>query len=169
MRTLFSVLVSCFLATASMGQDKMTVTSPAFKNNGMIPAEYTCKGRSFSPPLHISNIPKGTQFLSLVVQDVDANYPTGVTHWLIWDIKTNARTEMAIPANFTGGIQGYNGMNRKGYLAICPDSLTHHYHFTVYAQDIEMQAGPKTDRKNLLSRLQSHIVAKATLVGVYKK
>lgn len=170
MRTLCSILLMCLMTTVTWAQDKkMTVTSPAFKNNGMIPARYTCKGMATNPPLHISNIPKGTPFISIIVQDVDAHYPTGVTHWLVWDIKTNSSTELAIPENFNGGIQGLNDQNRKGFLGICPDSGMHHYYFTVYAQDVEMQVGNKTDRKNLQSRLEGHILAKAELVGTYKK
>src|SRR6187551_3651238 len=36
----------------------MTLTSPAFKQNGQIPAKYTCQGDNISPPLAWDGVPK---------------------------------------------------------------------------------------------------------------
>lgn len=50
----------------------LTITSPAFRNEGNIPAKYTCFGDGVSPPLHIEGIPDGTVSLALKMEDPDA-------------------------------------------------------------------------------------------------
>ena len=39
----------------------LIITSSAFKNEGVIPSKYTCEGEEINPPLHVENIPEGTQ------------------------------------------------------------------------------------------------------------
>ena len=45
--------------------EKMTITSPAFADNGQIPAKYTCDGDDINPPLRIENVPAGARSLAL--------------------------------------------------------------------------------------------------------
>ena len=51
------------------------ITSPAFRDNGTIPRQYTCDGRDVNPPLVIENVPGGTRSLALIVDDPDAPDP----------------------------------------------------------------------------------------------
>ncbi|MBS1586283.1 MAG: YbhB/YbcL family Raf kinase inhibitor-like protein [Bacteroidetes bacterium] len=170
MRTVLFVLFFCAFGLSASAQDSsLTVTSPAFANNGMIPSKYTCEGRQVSPPLHIANIPKGTQFLAIIVFDPDAPFSGGYTHWLIWNIPVNTRTEMDIPENFSGGDEGINSSKKRGYVGMCPPSGTHHYHFYVYAQKLKVQADQNVEKTNLEARLEGHIAARAELVGLYQK
>jgi len=170
MRTILSVLFFCVLGLPAFAQDSVfTVTSPAFANNGMIPSKYSCEGRQVSPPLHLANIPKGTEFIAIIVHDPDAPFSSGFTHWLVWNIPTKTRTEMDIPENFSGGEQGMNSSQKRGYAGMCPPSGTHHYHFYVYAQKVKVEAGQKADKANLETRLEGHIAARAELVGLYQK
>ncbi len=63
----------------------MRLESDAFEDGGRIPAKYTCDGENISPPLHISEVPEGTETLALVMDDPDA--PMGTfDHWLVWNI-----------------------------------------------------------------------------------
>ena len=55
--------------------EKLEIQSPAFATGAPIPKEYTQQGSDMSPPLEITNIPKGTQSLVLVCVDPDAPDP----------------------------------------------------------------------------------------------
>jgi len=103
----------------------ITITSPAFINNGKIPIEYTCKGKGISPVLKIENIPPQTQSLVLIMDDPDA--PVGVfTHWLIWNIApdTSEIKENSVPVN---AVVGLNSRGENKYTPPCPPSGTHRY------------------------------------------
>ncbi len=50
----------------------MKIESSVFKNNRNIPTEYTCYGSGKSIPLTISDVPKETESLALIVDDPDA-------------------------------------------------------------------------------------------------
>ena len=72
-----NVLMALCLLAGSAANAQMTVTSPAFANNGVIPDPFTynmpgqCSGQNWSPPLEISNIPAGTQTLAIRLVDPD--------------------------------------------------------------------------------------------------
>ena len=51
---------------------ELTVKSPAFENNKLIPSKYTCDGEDVSPPLKIEGIPEKTKSLALIMEDPDA-------------------------------------------------------------------------------------------------
>lgn len=170
MRTRLFVLLFCISALPAFAQDSVfTVTSPAFKNNGMMPAKYSCEGKQISPPLHIANIPLGTEYIVITMHDPDAPIEGGFTHWVVWNIDTKRRKEMDIPENFTGGEQGLNGAGKKGYAGMCPPSGTHHYHFKVYALKDKLQLPPETNKIHLDNTLPGHIVAQSELIGLYQK
>ncbi|MBC7552360.1 MAG: YbhB/YbcL family Raf kinase inhibitor-like protein [Taibaiella sp.] len=162
------VLSVSFLA-ASFGtfakNPSLKVTSAAFKNNGDIPAKYTCQGDDLSPGLQVRNVPKGAKSLALICHDPDAPMKGGFTHWVIWNVPTGGN----IDENFSGGEQGMNSANQKGYKGMCPPSGTHHYHFMVYAIDTKLTLDPKTDKDALEAAVKSHTLAKGELVGTYTK
>lgn len=145
----------------------MAVTSPAFANNGEIPAKYGCSGSNISPPLAIAGVPPGTKALALVVEDPDA--PRGLfTHWVVWNIPPSSATvnEGQPPA---AGVEGKNSYGNAGYGTPCPPSGEHRYFFNVYALDGVLNLPPSTGRQQLEAAMKGHIVAQAQLVGRYRK
>jgi phosphatidylethanolamine-binding protein (PEBP) family uncharacterized protein len=62
-----------------------TLTSPAVKDGGVLPTEYTGDGESASLPLAWSNLPKGTVSLALVMHHLDPEGKTKI-YWLMTDI-----------------------------------------------------------------------------------
>jgi phosphatidylethanolamine-binding protein (PEBP) family uncharacterized protein len=95
----------------------------------VLPDVYSCKGASESPAVSWDGIPAGTKSLVLILEDPDA--PSGrFTHWIVYNIPTNART---IPAGQTaqkvlanGAQQGDNSAGSRGYYPPCPPVGTTH-------------------------------------------
>ncbi len=143
----------------------LTVTSPAFKADGMIPAKYTCQGAEVSPPLQISGMPSGTQSLAVIVHDPDAARPGGVTHWIVFNLPPDGN----IPEDFKGATQGLNSGNKPGYKGMCPPTGSHHYHFMVYALDSKLTLDSNTDKAGLEKAMQGHVLAQGELIGLYAK
>jgi len=111
----------------------MKISSPAFNDNGTIPAKYGCSGAGTSPPLAFSGVPSSAKSLTLHVDDPDA--PGGsFTHWDVTDIP-QATTSVAEGQPPAGGTEGQNGFGSKGWGGPCPPSGTHHYVFTLTALD----------------------------------
>ena len=145
-------------AKPSMG---MSLASPAFTDNGEIPAKYGCSGggQAVSPPLTIGGVPAAAKSLALIVDDPDA--PGGTfTHWLVWNIapSTTSIAEGLPPA---GASEGKNGYGKTGWGSPCPPSGEHHYIFVLYALDAPQIAGA--------DEIPKHAVAQAKLIGRYAR
>jgi phosphatidylethanolamine-binding protein (PEBP) family uncharacterized protein len=94
--------------------EAMTLTSPAFQDNGSIPAKYTCDvDAPPSPPLSITGIPAGAVSLALTVHDPDVPkvlIPEGVfNHWVLFNIPPSV-TEIPEEKPAAGGMPGMGGM-----------------------------------------------------------
>lgn len=163
---LFSVLAAMINPSGNPGNSaKLSVTSTAFKNNGVIPYKYTCDGKNINPPVIIGNIPKKAVSLALVMEDPDAG---GYVHWIMWNIPL---ANKYIREHHAPGNEGPNSKGTSGYTGPCPPSgATHHYHITVYALDIMLDLPPGNNKAAMLKAMGSiHILAKGELVGQYKK
>ncbi len=147
--------------------------SPAFENGGEIPEKYTCNGLDISPPLRWSGHPPETKSLVLIVEDPDA--PRGIfTHWIIYNIpvEANQLEEGVEPAEelLEGMMQGVNDFGRLGYGGPCPPpGKPHRYVFKLYALDTVLELGPAASREEVLKCMDNHILAEATLIGIYSR
>ncbi|MFA6519516.1 MAG: YbhB/YbcL family Raf kinase inhibitor-like protein [Candidatus Paceibacterota bacterium] len=102
-----------------------TLTSPAFENNGMIPAKYTCDGnRELSPPLIISDVPEMAKSLVLIMDDPDIpevkKEEFGISafdHWTLFNIPPETRE---IPEGGTVGTPGATTGGELRYTGPCP-------------------------------------------------
>ena len=160
-------------ATAQSGAGQaITITSTAFADGQSIPQQYSCDGRSISPPLQWGEPPAGTQSFALIVEDPDA--PGGVyTHWLLYDLPAATRS---LPENVPaaesldgGGTQGRNSGGKIGYSGPCPPSGTHHYIFKLYALDTKVGLAAGADKAQLEQAMDRHVLATGELVGTYSK
>ena len=144
----------------------LKVSSSAFKDGGEIPSEFTCDGLDLSPPLSITDIPKETTTLSIIMDDPDA--PMGTfTHWLVWNISPN-KTQFTKGEEFDS-VQGRTSFGAIGYGGPCPPSGTHRYFFRIYALDIKLDLKQGSNAKNLESAISGHVLAEATLMGRYSR
>jgi hypothetical protein len=143
---------------------RLTVSSPAFKNEESIPSRYSCDGENISPPLQIEGIPEEAQCLVLIMDDPDA--PRGTfDHWLIWNMEpVTAIAEGSVP-----GTEGTNGFGKTGYGGPCPPSGTHRYFIKVYALSSNLDLPAGSDKKTLEQAIQPHIIAEGNLMGKYSR
>lgn len=147
--------------------NELRITSPAFEDNGSIPAKYTCDGLDASPPLAVGNVPAGARSLALIVDDPDAPAGTWV-HWVLWNIPP-ATAEIGENAVPPGAQQGKTDFGRNDYGGPCPPSGTHRYFFKLYALDATLSLGPATTKKALEKAMEGHVIARAQLIGLYKR
>ena len=97
-------------AAVVLSAQGLRITSPAFANNGSIPAKFTCDGAGTNPALEFTGAPAATRSLALIVEDPDV--PKNLKadglfeHWLIWDIAPDSK-------GFAEGA-GKGGINETG-------------------------------------------------------
>jgi Raf kinase inhibitor-like YbhB/YbcL family protein len=142
----------------------LTVKSPAFESNKLIPAKYTCDGEEVNPPLTIEGAPEGTKSLVLVIDDPDAAAGTW-NHWLVWNIPPTRKIE----EDTVPGIQGVNTSGKRAYGGPCPPSGTHRYFFKVYALDAKLNSNPNSRKDDVEKAMEGHILAKGELMGLYRR
>ena len=146
---------------------EFTISSPAFADGADIPTRHTCDGEDRSPRLTWTSTPPNTRSLALVVDDPDA--PRGIfTHWVVYDIASDL-TELG--EGSTEGTQGRNGFGRTGYGGPCPPAgdAPHRYRFTLYALDVPTIALANGTREELETKIDTHVLGTAQLVGRYQR
>lgn len=137
-------------------ENGMSLTSPAFGNNGVIPRQYTCDGAGASPPLTFSGVPARAVTLALVVEDIDAKQK--FVNWSVWNIPPTT-TEVPPGRPPLGSIQGMSGYGRKGWAPPCPLEGEHRYMFKLLALDAPV----------LGSEMATHAIAEARLLARYRR
>jgi Raf kinase inhibitor-like YbhB/YbcL family protein len=153
-----------------------TLSSPTITHNTQMPKKYTVDGENISPPLKWEHAPAGTKEFALVMDDPDAG---GFVHWVLYKIPADVRElpenlprekELAQPV---GALQGKNMFRRDpiGYKgpAARKGGGVHHYKFSLYALDAELDLKPELEKKELLAAMEGHILAKAELVGTNER
>jgi len=161
-----------FCTAAPKTASNMKLTSSAFADSAVIPVEYTCDCSNMSPPLHWSGVPQKAKSLALIADDPDAPSGTWV-HWVWYNIPpTDTGCKENIPPDFTlenGSCQGITDFKKTGYGGPCPPKGIHRYFFTLYALDIKLPADSAMTKKRLLTKMNSHILEKAVLMGIYHR
>ena len=154
----------------------LTIESPAFLYNGVIPKRYTCDGKDISPALQWSGLPEVTKSVALIVDDPDAPDPAAPkmtwVHWVLYNIPPDAS---GLPEGVgsqdlpEGTKEGLNDWKRTGYGGPCPPIGRHRYFHKLYALDIVLPALGKPTKKELEKAMEEHILSKAELVGTYQR
>ena len=155
----------------------MAISSTAFAAGETIPVRYTGDGDDISPALAFANIPANTLELALICDDPDAPTPQPWVHWIIYKIPSTASgLAEAVPTTKSpttpaGTLQGVNSWDKIGYggPAPPPGHGTHHYHFKLYALDIQLDAQAGMTKNELLTAIQGHVLEQAELVGTYER
>jgi len=150
----------------------MKLTSTAFSEGGMIPAQYTCNGPDVSPPLNWEDVPEETKSMALIADDPDAPVGTWV-HWVLYNLPTDSRElQEDLPKTKVlpnGAMQGTNDFRKIGYNGPCPPGGTHRYFFKLYALDELVDLNPGARKKDLLDAMKGHILAECQLMGKFSR
>ncbi|MCK5059735.1 MAG: YbhB/YbcL family Raf kinase inhibitor-like protein [Candidatus Pacebacteria bacterium] len=144
----------------------LSITSPAFADDELMPFLHTCDGSNINPPLRIEHVPADTRSLVLIMDDPDA--PIGVwDHWIKWNISPdiNVIEEGKEPE----GISGTGTAGNTNYHGPCPPSGVHRYLFKLYALDSKLDLLPGASKKEVEKAMGEHILEKAQLIGLYKR
>ena len=151
---------------------EIIITSNSFNSEAMIPSEYSCDGTDISPHLSWTGAPEETKSFALICDDPDA--PIGIwVHWVLFNIPG---TTTEIPENFliksgdiNGAQGGVNDYRKLDYGGPCPPSGTHRYFFKIYALDAKIKADEGITKKELLNKMNGHIIGQGELMGRYKR
>jgi len=154
----------------------MTLASPAFEQNGEIPAVHTCDGRDVSPPLNWTAPPAGAKSLVLIVDDPDAPDPAAPkmtwVHWLLYNLPPGAGSlpeGIAAASLPPGTLSGLNDWQRTGYGGPCPPIGRHRYFHKLYALDALLPDLKHPTKAALEKAMRGHIIGQAELVGLYRR
>lgn len=161
--------------TAAAEEGGLVLRSDAFGDGQPIPERYSDYGEGVSPPLSWQPV-EGARSYALVMEDPDAAKPKPFVHWVAWNIPgeltslpegLHTQPRLTEPEDLR---QGSNSRGSTGYFGPKPPpgTGTHHYHFQLFALDVEsMDVDPGADRDTLLEAMQGHVVGKARLVGTF--
>lgn len=150
-----------------------SIQAEAFNPGADIPRKFSCQGSDVSPALVWTEPPAGTQSLVLIFDDPDAPAGTWV-HWVLYDLPTGARRlGEALPPTAQvagGGRQGTNDFGKIGYGGPCPPpGKSHRYFFKLYALDSRPTLKAGATKPDVEQAMKGHILAKAEMVGRYRR
>jgi Raf kinase inhibitor-like YbhB/YbcL family protein len=153
----------------------LTISSPAFAQNGPIPKKYTSQGEDVSPPLEWSDAPARTMSYVLIVDDPDAPDPRAPlatwVHWVLYNIPAGIQSFAAdllrngLPA---GPRTGINGWRRTTYGGPAPPIGRHRYFHKLYALDLVLPDLEHPPKARLLNAMKGHVLAESQLIGTYQ-
>ncbi len=160
-----------------MSTSVFTLASDVFNDGGTIPTEYTCDGEGIHPPLSISGVPTGTKSMVLLVDDPDIpkdlKKKRGIEcfdHWVVYNIPKDT-TE--IEEGESVGKEGLNSGGTRGYVGPCPppeyEPTAHRYFFRLYALSKQMRFAKPPTRTEVLTALESCVLAETQLMGIYDR
>jgi len=188
-----SVAVANFASAQAWQESKFQVSSTTFKNNSILPitaiqniaapnGSNGCSingapGGNESPELSWTDVPRGTASFVVITFDT-----LGFTHWGMYNIPPTI-TKLPENAGVAGSAYGQQVVNVFGdisYGGPCPPPNfppnVHHYVFTVYALDKELELLSSTNFPvtadtlyNALAKAgeRRHILASASITGLY--
>ena len=171
----------CVLGANVANAQSMSLTSSEIKEGGTIANEqvfkgFGCTGGNLSPSLSWSGAPSGTKSFAVSIYDPDAPTGSGWWHWVVFNIPAGTTSLPKDAGNVKkklmpkGAIQSRTDFGADGYGGPCPPpgDKPHHYHFTVYALDIDkIDADQNASPAYIGFNIHFHTLAKGHFVGLY--
>ena len=156
-------------AAAKPESGPLTLKSPAFAAQGLIPINYSCAGANVSPPLSWHGVaPARTQSWAIVMRDLDVK-STPWIHWSVTGIAVDTRsvTSGQVPQ---GAVTNRASNGTVGFVGVCPPpGKTHRYEFTVFAMSKPVILGSSVKATEALAAIKSASVGSSTLTGRFAR
>ena len=152
----------------------LTLTSPAFSEDGAIPLRHSGRGEDLSPPFAIGGIPEGTSSLALLLEDTSHPLFRNFTHWLLWDIPLADTLPEGIASGEKVELAGGTATQGMAYGPHRyagpkpPKGRTHTYRFTVYALDCALALHSRARKKTFLRAAEGHILQSGSISGEFE-
>jgi Raf kinase inhibitor-like YbhB/YbcL family protein len=147
------------------------LASTTFKTNETMPIRTIhtqCGGTNVSPELHWHGAPKNTRSFAIIAHDPDAPAQGGWYHWIVYDLPASTH-QLVQGATLPVNELGKTSFGSAGYGGPCPPAgKPHHYDFTLYALDKRTVSGTDLTGPELERAMAGHVLAKATLTGLYQ-
>ncbi|MBQ8847911.1 MAG: YbhB/YbcL family Raf kinase inhibitor-like protein [Candidatus Gastranaerophilales bacterium] len=168
------VIMSC--ALDKVEENIFRVISKELKHNDTLPNAqvlnaYGCNGGNVSPELSWINVPNNTKSFAIVCHDPDAPKENGWYHWLVVNIP-NTYTSIKQGEKIKESLETITDFKTTGYGGACPPvgHGIHHYHFTVYALDVEKLDVKQNEKPTEVEKkIISHAIAKSTITGLFER
>ena len=147
-----------------MGNLKLTSTS--FEDGGEIPRIFGYKNGNKHPTLFVSDMPEGTEYLALIMDDPDAMGAVGKVwvHWVVWNIWPVSNTGVV---DYNQASEGMTDFGEVGYGGPAPPDKRHTYIFKLYALDIKLDLPNESTKADLEKAMEGHIIEQTQLTGTY--
>ena len=136
----------------------------SFLDGGVIPRVCGYKSGNSRPFLKFYGKPKGTESLTLIMDDPDAMGAVGKVwvHWVVWNINTNKNE---ITDNL--GSEGMTDFGEVGYGGPAPPDKRHTYVFKLYALDCRLDLSNESTKADVEKAMEGHIIEQTQLTGTY--
>jgi len=147
-----------------MGNLKLTSTS--FEDGGEIPRIFGYKNGNKHPTLFVSDMPEGTEYLALIMDDPDAMGAVGKVwvHWVVWNIWPVSNTGVV---DYNQASEGMTDFGEVGYGGPAPPDKRHTYVFKLYALDSKLVLPDKSTKADVEKAMEGHIIEQTQLTGTY--
>lgn len=155
---------------------RLSVSSPAFQFNGVLPTRYTADGLGVSPPLEWDAVPSGAGSIAILVEDADSPTPHPLVHAIVVDIDPEVRTleegALAGHKHEGSGLEiGPNSYLQRAWLPPDPPPGhgKHRYVFQVFA----LMSGPNFSsppgRREFIEAILNRALAVGCLIGTFER
>lgn len=118
-----------------------------------------------APPLEWSGVPNESKSVAIICEDPDA--PSGsFTHWVLYDVPASTH---GIDEGASVGKAGVNDFGKATFGGPCPPKQDgpHHYHFRVYALDLDSLGPSGLSKEDANDAMKGHVLDKGELTGIY--
>ncbi|MFO1000604.1 MAG: YHYH protein [Planctomycetaceae bacterium] len=152
-------------ARPSVGE--MKLTSSSIDKDGMLTVDCTCDGKSESPAIAWSNLPKGTRSIAISLWHTAPDQEK--SYWVVYNIPVSVN---GFKQNQKGvGTMGFNDRKQATFDPMCsrgPGVKT--YHITVFALSEDLKLSPQqATHKGLLEAVKGTTLAETTLDFDYER